>query len=266
MCRHGGRSRSDIVTGADFRTQRFTRTGGYGTLPIVAQGAPYQALPTPTDEGATTAVAKRGGTEKFTFESFVNGEIDAVRRAISQLGRAAAGTLNRAVLDVLTTNAATTYDGVTLFHASHSNTGAGALAAPTLSAARKAMRKQASLSDPDDIIGAVPRYLVVPADLEELAYQLCATPGVPPSDDGIDSARMLYEPVTPIIAAHWTTTTAWYVVANPQSVPTIAVAFAGPTDDPEFTMYPDPNTDAVWIKIRHPWGIAVLDHRGFQSA
>jgi hypothetical protein len=39
------------------------RFGGYGNLPTVGQGAPYTALTSPTDEEATYAPAKRGGTE-----------------------------------------------------------------------------------------------------------------------------------------------------------------------------------------------------------
>ncbi|MGH3694938.1 MAG: hypothetical protein ACRDRX_13285 [Pseudonocardiaceae bacterium] len=180
---------SAINFGADFRVQRRARFGGYGLLPAVAEGAPYQPLTSPPDEEATYQLTKRGGTEDITLEMIANDDIAAIRRIPIRLGRSAATTLYRFVFDLLATNTATTYDATALFHANHANTdNPAALGQSTLSAGRRTMRKQAAYADSSDALSIVPRYLIVPSDLEELAFQLCtsvvAVPATPagPSD------------------------------------------------------------------------------------
>lgn len=104
---------SAIVFGADFRTQRRARFGGYGLLPAVSEGAPYQPLTSPPDEEATYAITKRGGIEDITLEMIANDDVESIRRIPIRLGRSAATTLYRFVFDILPTNAATTYDATT---------------------------------------------------------------------------------------------------------------------------------------------------------
>ena len=59
---------ASVVPRFDFRTNHITRMGGYGDLPIVAEGAAYTATTSPTDEEATYAMVKRGYTEDITWE------------------------------------------------------------------------------------------------------------------------------------------------------------------------------------------------------
>lgn len=73
------RQLANIVPVNDFRTQERTRFGGYGDLPIVAESAAYLAVTSPTDEKATYAIAKRGGTEDVTLEMIANDDVGAVR-------------------------------------------------------------------------------------------------------------------------------------------------------------------------------------------
>ena len=266
----------------DFRSQRFERLGGYGTLPIVNQGVPYQPLTSPANDEASFTIAKRGGTEDYTLEAWLADDIQPLRSAIVKLTRAAAGTLARAIFDTFTTNPTLTYDGSALFVAGHSNTATTALSAAALGAARKAMRKQAALSDPADVIGAVPRSLFVAADLEDTAVALAVSvpmaAGVsgqagatnmgvqrPPEWDqpgcGVPPALM------PIVVPHWSSSTQWVLAADPTSVPIIAIGYLGTTANPAITignfsggsMY---SSDKVTLKIQHVWGFTVVDHRG----
>ena len=110
----------------DFRTQERTRFGGYGDLPAVAESAAYGALGSPTDEKASYAVTKRGGTEDVTLEMIKNDDVGVIRQIPVKLSRSAKRTLGKFVLDFLADNPAI-YDGVNLFHASHGNLGAAAL-------------------------------------------------------------------------------------------------------------------------------------------
>lgn len=262
---------------SDFRTQRLDRIGGYGTLPAVGQGAPYQPLTSPSDEEVTYAVSKKGGTEDFTFEMVKNDDLGRLAQIPVRLGRAAAQTLYRAVWDLFPTNAAI-YDAVTLFHATHSNTQAGALSQANLTALGTAMMKQAAFGDSSEVLAALPAFLAVPPDLRELGYQLTESAVAVGANSGtatganVSDIPNINHGMKLIVVPYWTDTNDYFVIADPSSVPTIEVGFLDGKQDPELFVQDDPrfgstfNADKITWKIRHIWGLAVLDFRGFQRA
>lgn len=262
---------SDIVPVSDFRDQKRERIGGYGLLPQVNQGAPYQPLTSPSDEEAVYAVIKRGGTEDLTLEMIANDDIGAVRQIPRLLGLAAAITLYRFVWDIFPTNAATSYDSVALFHASHSNTTAAALSQSALTTARGKMRKQAGFGDSTNILSLVPKTLIVPTDLEELGFQLSrsavAIPGT--SNDPADRPN-IHQGLELIVVDYWTDTNDWFLAADPMMCPTIEVGFYQGREDPELFTQSDPNVgsmfdaDKVTYKIRHIYSGTPVEHRGLQ--
>lgn len=260
----------------DFRTQRITRMGGYGTLPAVAQGAPYQPLTTPGDEEATYAITKRGGTEDLTLEAIANDDLRAVQRIPRALGLAAAQTLYRFVFDFLATNPNVSYEAVALFAAGHANTdAASALAQSTLSTGRRKMRKQSAFGDTADILSIVPKLLVVPSDLEELAFQLATSPGALGVGAGttaganITNIPNIHQGIEPLVVDYWSDTNDWFLVADPTMQPTIEIGFYQGRQDPELFVQNDPvvgsvfTADKITWKIRHIYSGAILDHRGF---
>lgn len=259
---------SEIGPVTDFRQQKRTRIGGYGTLPTVAQGAPYQPLQSPGDEEAVFSVIKRGGTEDLTIETVVNDDRQAVQRIPRLLGLAAAITLYRFVFDIFPTNAATTYDSTALFHANHNNTDNPALLGQTtLSTGRRKMRKQAAFGDTKNILSITPKFLIVPSDLEELAFQL-TTSAVAITSAGDATIPNLHQGMEPIVVDYYTDANDWFLGCEPQLCPTIEVGFLG-NEDPELFTQADQssgtmfNADKMTIKIRHAYDGAVLDHRGF---
>jgi hypothetical protein len=264
---------SSIVPVQDFRLQRIERIGGYGTLPTVAQGAPYQALTTPgNDTEPTYTLTKRGGTEDLTLEAIANDDMRLITRIPTKLGLAAAQTIYRFVWDFFSTNP-TIYDGVALFAAGHNNTAANALSGANLSAARKAMRKQTAYGDTANLLSAVPKFLVTVADLEELAFQICTSMGAVPASAPVGGATdipNLHQGVQPIVVDYWSSTTAWYVVADPTQIPTLELGFYQGKEDPELFVQADPatgsyfNADKITWKIRHIYSGAWLDFRSVQ--
>lgn len=262
---------SAIVFGTDFRTQRRARFGGYGLLPAVNEAAPYQPLTSPPDEEATYKLTKRGGTEDITLEMIANDDIEAIRRIPIRLGRSAATTLYRFVFDILPTNAAVSYDATALFHASHANTDNPApLGQSTLSTGRRKMRKQSAYGDSADVLSIVPRYLIVPADLEELAFQLCTSVvAVPATPAGPSDTPNIHRGMEPITVDYYTDSNDWYLIADPIQTPTIEIGFYASQDAPELFTQADQNTgsmfdaDKLIYKIRHIYSGTVVDHRGF---
>lgn len=261
---------SAVSFGLDFRTQRRDRFGGYGLLPAVNQGAPYQPLTSPDDEEATYAITKRGGTEDITLEMIANDDVDALRRIPTRLGRSAAMTLYRFVFDTFTANAATTYDGVTLFHTDHANTDTNPLSQSGLSTGRRRMRKQAAYGNATDVLSIVPRYILVPSELEELAFQLCtSTVAVPATPAGPSDTPNIHRGLEPIVVDYYTDANDWFLVADPRQIPTIELGFYSNSDTPELFTQSDQNSgsmfnaDKLTMKIRHIYSGTVVDHRAF---
>lgn len=258
-----------VVTVFDFRTQRRGRIGGYGDLPAVAEGNPYGALTTPDDEEATYAATKRGGTEIITLETIKNDDVGAIKRIPQKLARAAARTLYKFVFDFIGTNP-TIYDSVALFHASHSNLGAAALDKTALSAGRLAMIKQQEAGS-NELLGIPPQFLIVPADLEDTAYELTVQPNAgnftPNAPDAV--LRQTWDIIS---VKHWTDANNWFLAADPGDIPTIEIGFLDGKEEPELFIQDMPTSgsmfsnDKLTYKIRHIYGGAVLDYRGFYGA
>jgi hypothetical protein len=253
-----------IVPINDFRTQERTRFGGYGDLPAVAEKGPYLALTSPTDEKATYAVTKRGGTEDVTLEMIKNDDVGVIMRIPIKLSRAAQRTLAKFVLDFLVDNP-TVYDSIALFHASHGNLGSTALAAATLAAGRLAMLKQqeAGSSDP---LGIGPRSILVPPDLEETAVDLFRRN----TENDKTFAQSLALNVIPVW--YWTDANDWVLSADPDDIPGLEIGFLDGEEEPALFVQDSPTGGSMFThdkrtyKIRHIYGGGVTDYRQFYKA
>lgn len=171
------------------------------------------------------------------------------------------------MFDFLATNPTLTYDSVALFAAGHSNTdAASALAQATLSAGRRKMRKQAAYSDATDVLSIVPRFLVVPSDLEEIAFQLSRS-AVALTTNQDATTPNIHQGIDPIVVDYWSDVNDWFLVADPAMAPTMEVGFYQGRQDPELFIQDDPRVGSVFTadkvtwKIRHIYSGAWLDHR-----
>lgn len=258
------RAIATTVPVGDFRTQERTRFGGYGTLPIVAERGAYLELDSPTDEKATYAVAKRGGTEDVTLEMIANDDVGAIRQIPVRLNRAAKRTLGKFVLDLLRSNPAI-YDTVALFHADHGNLGATALGSAPVAAGRLAMMKQTEANSAERL-GIGPKSLLVPPDLEETAADLFRRS----TNQDKTFIQSLALDVIPVW--YWTDTNNWYLAADPLDVPCIEVGFFGGKEEPELFIQDNPSVgsmfanDTITYKIRHIYGATVVNYRGLYGA
>lgn len=254
----------DPVQVNDFRTQERTRFGGYGDLPIVAEKGDYTALTSPRDEKAEYGVRKRGGTETITLEMIKNDDVGAIARLPNRLARAAKRTLAKFVLDFIRSNAVI-YDGKALFHADHNNLGTAALTTGAFAAARLAMTKQAEAGS-NEALGIGPKYLWVPADLEETAADLFRR------NTNLDETFVQSLKPTIVPVWYWSDATDWAATASPLDIPTIELGFLDGNEEPELFIQDSPTTgsmfsnDQLTYKIRHIYGATVLDYRGMYKA
>ncbi len=260
---------SEVANIPDFRTNRRVRVGGFDVLPTVAEGGSYTSLTSPTDEEATYAGTKKGGTEDLTLETISNDDLGAVRSIPRKMGRAAALTLYRAIWNTTIAGNAVIYDSDPLFDAAHTNTTAIALSEAGITALRTLMVKKQIAGETSGFIGLVPKFLAVPTDLYVEAFKLAESNVAVISGEDATTPNP-HKGLTVIEVPTFTDADDWYLVADPQTVPTIEVGYYQGRQDPELFIQDQPavgsvfTADKVTYKIRHIWGLAVLDFRGFQ--
>ncbi len=248
----------------DFRTQVRVRYGGYGDLPAVSEGDPYAAFVSPTDEQASYAVSKRGGTETITLEMVKNDDVQAIQSIPKRLAQAAQRTVSRFVLNLLSGNAAI-YDGLPLFHVNHNNLGNSALSAVAVDAGRAAMTKQTELGS-GDRLGLKPQFLWVPFDLEETGVNIFRR------GSNIDRTFVQDLKLEVIPVWYWTDTNDWCLSADPNDAPTVEIAFLDGQEEPDLVLQDSPRSGALFSndqltwKIRHIYGGAVVDYRGIYKS
>lgn len=261
---------SDVTSLSDFRTNHRVRMGGYGDLPAVNQGGTYQNLTSPGDEEVTYAPTKYGGLEDLTLEMIANDDMGIVRQIPLRMAQAAVRTLRHAVWNVLRDNP-TIYDSQPLFdNSAHGNLGSTALSAAGMSTTRALMRLQTQYGVAQPLGSAnLPRFLLVPAELEEIAFKISTSnPYVLASAENATTPN-IHRGLETVVVDDWTDATDWVAVADPNKVPTIEIGFFNGRREPELFVQDAANVgsvfnaDKITYKIRHIWGIAVLDYRGF---
>lgn len=151
------------------------------------------------------------------------------------------------------------YDGLALFHATHNNLGAVALAGPSYAAARLAMVKQTEYGS-TDAIGVGPKYLWVPPELEETAANLFRR------NTNLDATFV--QSLTPTIVPvwYWTDANDWAATADTADIPLIEIGFLDGEEEFELLVQDNPTAgsmftnDQLTYKIRHIYGGSVLDY------
>jgi hypothetical protein len=253
-----------IVPIRDFKQQSRIRLGAFGSLPIVAEDSTYTAVSL-TDSAATYVPQKRGNLVTVSREVIVNDDLQAIKQIPTKLAVSAAYTLAEFVYGFLSNNP-TIYDGNALFTsgAPHTNLGAAALSSAAMQSGVTVMREQTNYAGKR--LGLRPRYLVVPAELEWTSMVITKSAGVPGSNNNDINPMLGY--VTPVVSAQLTSTTQWFMLADPREVDTIEVGFVGGQVNPALFIQDSPlfglnfTQDAISFKVRHEYGGAVVDYRG----
>lgn len=240
----------------DFRTQERVRIGGYGNLPAVAQGADYLALTSPGDDKATYAATKRGGIETVTLEAIMNDDVQAIRRIPLELALAAKNTLYEFVFDFYRTNP-NIHDGAALYTVGRGNLFTVALSAAEYATHRLAMLKMTRAGS-SKRLATPPKYLMVPFELEETAYNLFVrNQNLDPNFVGTLNPEII--PVS-----YWTDANDWVTTCDQAVLPILELGFLQGKEDPELFVQDMPNVgsmfnaDKLTYKIRHVYGGGVL--------
>lgn len=218
-----------------------------------------------SDGAETYAMLTYGRIVALSRQAIVNDDLRGFDRLVTGYGFSARRLENATVYSQLTANAALS-DSVALFHATHTNlaTGGGsALAATSLQAMRTAMRKQVGLQS--EVLNLVPVDLIVPAALEETAYQLTSAQYQPATKAEINEFRSggrtaLRPIVEPILDAN--SATAWYAAASNTQVDTIEYCYLDGAEGPVIEQEMGFEVDGMQLKCRLDFAAKAIDFRG----
>lgn len=245
----------------DVRKQERIVKGGYANLPSVSEGANYTAATSPGDEGHGYTPVKYGFTEDWTEEAQINDDVGVLSDIAARMGLAAARTLYEDVFDNLTIAGQPTmdYDAVALFNStSHGNKGTTALNTTSLAARELNFRKRADLSN-SKRLGLMPRFLIVPVDLRQTAFNLLKPLATYHGGDTGDREFLRQFNLEIIVVRHWTNTTDWFLMSDPSGGGVFEWGFLNGMEEPILYMQDLPNVgsrfdaDKITLKIKRPY-------------
>lgn len=263
---------------SDFRNNdRIMGSEAEDLLPLGPGGVgPYQDSKL-SEQKYSIRASTKGRAFSISRQALINDDLNYLKDQPTRFGRSAARTLTKEVVQTVLEGNLPAYDGTALFHTSHGNlltSGTSVLTAANINLAMIAIRR--SLFE-GQYTGLQPRYLLVPPELEATARTIMNSEWIPQPGTGIGNINP-FQGVLEIIVDQWlTSTTAWYVLADPAYAPAIDVAFLQGNQTPDLLvqmpeyrrvagggedMYMHGEFDELRYAVRHDWGIAVAMYQG----
>jgi hypothetical protein len=245
----------------DFKLASDLVIGGDLTPEVLLEGGEYRAG-TLKEAQHQWKLATYARKLTVTRQAIINDDLSALEGVPEMLGRGFRRLESNLVWALITGNAVTSVDGQVLFHASHNNTGSGAIGTTGFNAMRKAMRKQTDIAG--NTVNLAPSYMMVPTDLEATALQFLYPTGFMPSArvgaDGPVTAQtagmqLIVEPRLDGSA------TQWYAAAAPGAVEGIVYGYLAGEEGPTVTTNEKRDPDGVELLARFDFGCAVKDYR-----
>lgn len=216
------------------------------------------------DGAETYAVLTHGRIVALTRQAIINDDLRGFDRLVSAFGNSARRLENRTVYSQLTANAKMG-DGIDLFHTDHANisSAAAALGMDGLKAGRTAMRLQKGLQKEE--LNIAPNFLIVPASLEQVAYQLTSANYVPAKQSDINEFRAggrtavqpIVEPILDGISA-----VDWYLASDSGQIDTVEYCYLDGAEGPVIESQIGFDTDGISYKCRLDFAAKAVDFRG----
>lgn len=219
-----------------------------------------------------------GRTFTIDRKTVINDDLNALKQQPARFGRAAARTLAKRIVTGLEADG-NTYDGKSLFHDDHSNKLDVALAntAAGMAAVASAMAMIRKATEPSsgEKMGLEPKFLLVGPDLEHIAQQLVKSAQIWPVSTSGGGTLNPIGSLTVLVEPFLTSTTSWYVMADPMDAPVIEVGFLDGKQTPDLLMKKadtinvaggdDPwgyDFDEIFYKVRFDYEIARAMYQG----
>ena len=141
------------------------------------------------------------------------------------------------------------------------------MAVSALSTARAAMRLQKGKQNEE--LNLAPSFLIVPAALEQTAYQLTSSQYTPAVKAEVNEfrqgGRTALDPVVePILDAN--SATKWYLAAQNSQVDTVEYCYLDGAEGPVIESEIGFEVDGISFRCREDFAAKVIDHRGLYRA
>ena len=249
----------------DFKEAARVALSEAGNLELVPEGGQFQQ-DFLGEASARTKVATYGKLFSLTRQAIINDDLGLFSKIATKYGSAAKRLVNKMVYAQLTGNVKM-QDNIALFDTKHGNVaGTGeALSVKAIAKAITAMRRQKGITG-DATLNITPKYLVVPPELEMVAYQIVnSTAAV----DGVNSGVVNpYKGRFVVVAdAELTDPDAWYLVADASQHDTIEVTYLNGVETPRLETRQGFDVDGIEYKVAFDCGVSALDFRGvFKNA
>lgn len=245
-------------TTPDFKTISRTQFGDFPTLLKVNEGGEFQSG-TIGEGKETYALGTFGRIVSLSRQAIINDDLDAFSRIPMNIGAAAAYLENYTAYQLLIANA-NMRDGVALFHATHGNLAAAgsAIGITSIGKGRAAMRKQKGL-DGTMLLNLVPKFLLVPPELETIALQQTSNEYTPESQSNVNPWKGT---LTPVVDAQLTNALNWFLATDPNMGNTVEYAFLEGQEGVYTEQRVGFDVDGIEIKARTDFAAKVLDWRG----
>lgn len=244
----------------DFKEAARVALSEAGNLELVPEGGQFQQ-DFLGEASARTKVATYGKLFSLTRQAIINDDLGLFSKIATKYGSAAKRLVNKMVYAQLTGNVKM-QDNIALFDTKHGNVaGTGeALSVKAIAKAITAMRRQKGITG-EATLNITPKYLVVPPELEMVAYQIVnSTAAV----DGVNSGVVNpYKGRFVVVAdAELTDPDAWYLVADATQHDTIEVTYLNGVETPRLETRQGFDVDGIEYKVAFDCGVSALDFRG----
>lgn len=209
-----------------------------------------------TEGSAKKKVLTFGRSFTFTRQMIINDDLGALTRIPALYAAAAKRGINRLVYQQLTASGN--------YSTKNGNVAAtgSALSLDTINAGRVAMRKQKNLRG-EAMLNIVPKFLIVPAELEFKARQMLTSTSDPDGNNsGVVNPLMNSMQVISDAELDAIDNAAWYMAADPMLMDTIEVTYLNGQQTPTIESQIAFDTLGIRYRIYMDYGVTVLDTKG----
>ena len=252
-------------TVSDFRAHNRYRVGSFGSLDAVNELGEFINKSIPDGEKASITAATKGNIINLSRQTIINDDMGAFVGLASMLGRAAARTVEVDVYALLALNAGlgpVMPDGLTLFHATHTNIGVGAaISMASIDADRVLLASQRDVSG-NDYLDLRAHCLLVPIGLGGTARSINKAQFDPDTANKLQKPNVVNSLYADIVDTPRLSGTRRYSFADHTVAPVLEVAFLDGNATPYLEVQDGFDVDGARYKVRLDYGIAAVDYRG----
>jgi hypothetical protein len=250
---------------SDFRDWTRLELGGLSNLEDLSENREYRNKKLHDGRIEKVNVSTKGNTINLSREMIVNDDLAGFLRLASDLGRAAARTIEAAVYNALKSNGGLgplLSDGKTLFHADHNNlAAAAALSVDTLDKVRLLMSEQTDLNGYDKL-DLNPSILLIDKGRGSQARLLNTAQYNPDVTGKFQLPNIVAGLFNDVVDTSRLTDAYFYLLADPSIAPTMEVTFLDGVEEPFMESRNGWSVDGIEWKIRMDFGVHAVGYKG----